>query len=64
MGADSPTTQQATRNYLDCVEELKKKNIAVVFGEELESGQDWEMVDGNTIGIIVITSVPAREETA
>jgi tetratricopeptide (TPR) repeat protein len=62
MGPDSPTTQQAARGFLDCVEELKKKNIAVVFGEELESGQYREKVDGNTIGIIVIASLPASDD--
>jgi hypothetical protein len=62
MGTDSPTTLQATRNYLDCVDELKKKNIAVIFGKDLESGQYQEKVDDNTIGIIVIAPVPAQDD--
>ena len=62
MGADSPTTQQAASNYINCVEELKKKNIAVVFRGELDSGQYKEKVDGNTIGIIVITPLPQDDD--
>lgn len=62
MGFDSPITQQAVRNYLDCVEELKKNNIAVVFGEELENGQYMEKVDAGTIGLIIISSVPAADD--
>jgi tetratricopeptide (TPR) repeat protein len=38
LGRENPHTQQAARNYVDCVEELKKRNIAVVFQEESRTG--------------------------
>jgi tetratricopeptide (TPR) repeat protein len=62
MGADSPTTQQAARNYLDCVEELKKKNMAVISQEEIETGEYEQKIDSNTIGMVVISSEPMTDE--
>lgn len=63
LGEDNPHTQQAMRNYLDCVEELKKKNIAVVFQAEVDNGEYKKHMDSNTIGIIVISPVPAQNDS-
>ncbi len=62
LGDQHPTTLQAMRNYNGCVDELKKHNIAVVHQSEIDSGQYQKEIDGNTIGIIVITPVPAKDQ--
>jgi hypothetical protein len=61
-GTENPHTEQAARNYLDCVEELKKRNIIVVFQEEIENGEYKKRIDSNTIGMVVISSVPTRDD--
>ena len=60
-GAENPHTQQAMRNYLNCVEELKKRKITVVFQEEIETGEYKKKIESNSMGMVVISSVPARE---
>jgi tetratricopeptide (TPR) repeat protein len=60
LGPENPHTQQAARNYLDCVEELKKRTIAVVFQKDIESGEFKKHVDANTIGMVVISPIPER----
>ena len=60
LGWENPHTRQAAQNYHDCVEELRKRNIVVLFRKDIESGEFKKHVDDNTVGIIIISPIPER----
>ena len=58
FGEEHPATQQAARNYLQCVEELERKKIAVVFKDDLSDGQLPVIPEGKD-GVILIARIAA-----
>jgi tetratricopeptide (TPR) repeat protein len=61
FGEEHPTTRQAAHNYLQCVEELEKKKIAVVFLDDLQKGE-LPAVPKGKVGMILVTRVSVKDE--
>jgi len=61
-GNENPHTKQAVLNFVRCVEELKKQNVAVVFQEEFENGEYKKKIDSKTTDVVVLVSVPDKTE--